>query len=157
MKSNEFRYDQFSSVQLSLSVMANSATLWTAARQASVSITSSWSLLNSCSSSQWCHPNISSSVVPFSSCLQSFPVSGSLPMSQLKSDGQSTGASTLASVLPKNIQDWFLLGLTSWLSLKSRVISRAFSNSTVQKHQFYIAQPSLWSNSHIHTWLLEKP
>ena len=114
---------------------------------------------NSCPSSQWCHPTISSSVVPFSSHhLQSFPASGSFPMSWLfESCAQSIGAPTLVSVLPMNIQDWFPLGLTGWISLKSKGLSRFFSNTTVQKHQFFSTQPSLWSNSHIHTWLLEKP
>ena len=111
---------------------------------------------NSCASSQWCHPNISSSVIPLSSCLQSFPPSVSFPMSQFfASGGQSIGAS--ASVLPMNIQDWFPLGWTGWISLQSKGLSRVFSNTTVQKHQFFGAQFSLWSNSHIHTWLLEKP
>ena len=137
MKSNEFGYDQFSSVQLTLSVKANSATLWTGAHQTFLSIANSWSLLNSCSPSQWCHPKILSSVIPFSSCLYSFPTSESLPISQLEFREQSIGASTLTSVLPKNIQDWFLLGLTVWISLKSRGISRAFSNITVQKCQLY--------------------
>ena len=89
---------------------------------------------NSCPSSQWCHPTISSSVVPFSSCLQSFPASGSFPMSQFfASGGQSTGVSASASVLPVNIQDWFPLGLTGWISLQSKGLSRVFSNTTVQK------------------------
>ena len=113
---------------------------------------------NSCPSSQWCHPTISSSVVPFSSCLQSFPASGSFPMSQLiTSSGQSMGVSASASVLPMIIQDWFPLGLTGWISLQSKGLSRVFSNTTVQKHQFLSTQLSLWCNSHIHTWLLEKP
>ena len=113
---------------------------------------------NSCPSSWLCHPTISSSVVPFSSHLQSFPASGSFLMSQFfTSGGQSFRVSASASVLPLNIQDWFLLGLTSWISLQSKEHSRAFSNSTVQKHQFFSAQLSLWSNSHIHTWLLVKP
>ena len=100
---------------------------------------------NSCSLSWWYHPTISSSVVPFSSCLQSFPASGSFLMSQLfTSGGQSTGASTSASVLPMNIQDWFSLGLTGLTSLQSKGLSRVFSNTTVQKHQFLGAQPSLW-------------
>ena len=112
---------------------------------------------NSCPLSQWCHPTISSFVVPFF-CLQSFPASGSFPMSQfLASGGQSIGASASASVLPMNIQDWFPLGLTGWVSLQSKGLSRVFSNTTVQKHQIFGAQLSLWSNSHIHTWLLEKP
>jgi len=107
---------------------------------------------------QWCQPTISCSVVPFSSCLQSFPASGSFQMSQLfTSGGQSIGASVSASVLPMNIQDWFPLGWTSWISLQSKGLSRVFSNTIVQKHQFFSAQPSLWSNSHIHTQLLEKP
>ena len=113
---------------------------------------------NSCPLSQWCHPTISSSVVPFSSCLQSFPASGSFPMSQLfPSGGQSIGASASASVLPINIQGWFPLGWTGLISLQPRGLSSVFSNTTVQKHQFFGAQPSLWSNSYIHTQLLEKP
>ena len=113
---------------------------------------------NPCPLSLWCHPTISSSVVPFSSHLQSFPASGSFPMSQLfSSGGQSTGASASASVLPMTIQDWFPLGLIGLISLKSKGLSRIFSYTTVQKHQFIGAQPSLWSNFHIHTWLLEKP
>ena len=110
---------------------------------------------NSCPLSQWCHPTISSSVVPFSSRLQSFPASGSFPASQFfASGGQSIRAS--ASVLPMNIQDWFPLRLTGLTSLQSKGLSRVFSNTTVQKHQFFSTQLSLWSNSHIHTWLLEK-
>ena len=113
---------------------------------------------DSCLLSQWCHPTISSSVIPFSSCLQSFPASGSFPMNQFfTSGGQSIGVSTSASVLPMNIQDWFPLGWTGWISLQSKGLSRVFSNTTVQKHQFFSAQLSLWSNSHIHTWLQEKP
>ena len=103
---------------------------------------------NSCPLSQWCHPIISSSVVPFSSCLQSFPPSGSFQMSQFFTSGDQTIRAS-ASVLPMNIQDWFHLGWTGWISLQS--------NTTVQKHQFFGAQPSSQSNSHIHTWLLEKP
>ena len=110
---------------------------------------------NSCPSSQWCRPTISSSVIPFSSRLQSFPASGSFPVSQFfASGGQSIGVSASASVLPMNIQDWVPLGWTCWLSLQSKGPSRVFSNTTVQKHQFSGAQLSLWSNSHIHTWLL---
>ena len=98
---------------------------------------------NSCSSSWWCHPTISSSVVPFSSCLQSFPASGYFPRSQLfTSGGQSTGVWVSASVLPMNIQDWFPFGLTGWISLQSKGLSRVFSNTTVQKHQFFSAQLS---------------
>ena len=103
-------------------------------------------------------PSCSSSVVPFSFCLQSFPPSGSFPMSQFfASGGQSTGASASASVLPMNIQGWFPLGWTGWISLQSRGLSRVFSNSAVQKHQFFSTQPSLWFNSHVHAWLLKHP
>ena len=113
---------------------------------------------NSCASSQWCHPTISSSVIRFSSCPQSFPASGSFPMSQLFAwGGQSIGVSASKSVLPKNTQDWSPLGLTGWISLQSKGLSRIFSNTTVQKHQFFNAQLSSQSNSHIHTWPLEKP
>ena len=114
--------------------------------------------LNSCPLSRWCHPAISSSVVPFSSCPQSLPASGSFPMSQLFAWGsQSIGVSALASVLPMNTQDWFPLGWTAWISLKSKGLLRVFSNTTVQKHQFFSAQLSSQSNSHIHTWPQEKP
>ena len=113
---------------------------------------------NSCPLSWWCHPAISSSVVPFSSCPQSFPASGSFQMSQLFiSGGQSIGVSDSTSVLPMNTQDWFPLGWTGCISLQSKGLSRVFSNTTVQKHQFFGAQLSLFSNSHIHSWLLEKP
>ena len=112
---------------------------------------------NSCPLSQWCHPTISSSVVPFSTHFQSFPASGSFPMSQFASGGQSTGVSASPSVPPKNIQDWFPFGFTGWISLQSKGLSRVFSNTIVQKHHFFGAQLSLCSNSHIHTWLLEKP
>ena len=113
---------------------------------------------NSCPLSKWCHPAISSSVFPFSSRLQSFPASGSFPMSQFfTSGGQSTGVSALASVLPMNTQDWFPLGWTGWISLQAKGLSRVFSNTTVQKHQFFGSQLSSQSNSHIHTWPLEKP
>ena len=112
---------------------------------------------NSSPLSQGCHPTISSSVVPFSSCLQSFPASGSFPMSQFfTSGGQCIRVLASASVLPMNIQDWFPLEWTGWISLQSKGLSRVFSNTTVQKHHFG-AQLSLWSNSHIHTWPLEKP
>ena len=107
---------------------------------------------NSCPLSQWCHPTISS----FSPCLQSFPASGSFPTDHFfTSGGQSIGASE--SVLPMNIQDRFPLGWTGWISFQSKGLSSVFSNTTIQKHQFFGAQPSLWSNSHIHMWLLEKP
>ena len=110
---------------------------------------------NSCPSSWRCHPTISSSVVPSSSCPQSLPASGSFPMSQLfASGGQSTGASALASALPMNTQDWSPLGWTSWISLQSKGLSRVFSNTTVQKHQSFGTQLSSQSNSHIHTWPL---
>ena len=113
---------------------------------------------NTCPSSQWCHPTISSSVIHFSSCPQSFPASGSFPVSQLFTwGGQSVGVSALASVLPMNTQDWSPLGWNGWNSLQSKGFSRVFSNTTVQKHQFFGAQPSSQSNSHIHTWPLEKP
>ena len=113
---------------------------------------------NSCPLSWWCYPAISSSVIPFSSCPQSLPASESFPMSQLFAwGGQSTGVSALASVFPMNIQDWSPLEWTGWISLKSKGFSRVFSNTTVQKRQFFCTQLSLWSNSHIHTWLLEKP
>ena len=99
---------------------------------------------NSCPLSQWCHPSTSSSVVPFSSCPQSFPASGSFPMSQLFTSGvQSTGASASVSILPMNTQDWLPLGWTGWISLQSKGLSRVFSNTTVQKHQFLGAQLSL--------------
>ena len=112
----------------------------------------------SCPLNQWWHPTISSSVIPFSSCLQSFPASGSFPMSWLfASGGQSIGTSASASVPPMNIQDWFRLGLAGLNSLQPQGLSRVFSNATVQKHQFFGAQSSLWFNSHIHIWLLEKP
>ena len=112
---------------------------------------------NSCPSSRWCHPAISSSVV-FSSCPQSLPASESFPLSQLFAwSGQSIGVSALASVLPKNTKDWFPLGRTGWISLQSKGLSRVFSNTTVQKHQFFSAQLSSQSNSHTHIWLLEKP
>ena len=113
---------------------------------------------NSCPSSRWCHPAISSSVVLFSSCPQSLPASESFPVSQLFAwSSQSTGVSALASFLPKKSQGWSPLEWTGWISLQSKGLSRVFSNSTVQKHQFFGAQPSSQSNSHIHTWPQEKP
>ena len=112
---------------------------------------------NSCPLSWWCYLIISSSVIPFS-CLQFFPASGSFPMNWLfVSSGQSTGASASASVLPMNIQGWFPLGLTGWISLLSKGLSRVFSSTTVWKHQFFGVLPSLWSNSHNCIWLLERP
>ena len=133
-------------VQFSCTIVSNSATPGTAACQTSLSITNSRNLLNSCPSSHWCHPTISSSIFPFSSRLHSFPASGSFPMSQfLASGGQSIGASASASAadLPVNIQDWFPLGLTGLISFLSKGFSRVFSNTTVQKHQFFGTQLSL--------------
>ena len=106
----------------------------------------------------WCHPTVLSSVALFSFCLQSFPASASFPVSWLFTPGgQSIGTSASASVLPVSIQSWFPLGSTGWISLQSKGLSRVFSSTTVQKHQFFGALPSLWSNPHIRTWLLEKP
>ena len=134
------------------------ATPWIAARQASLSITNSRSFLKLMPISRWCHPAISCSVVPFSSCPQSLPVSGSFPTSQLFAwGGQSTGVSASASVLPVNTQDWSSLGWTCRILLKSKGLSRVFSNTTAQKHQFFGNQLFSQSNSHIHTWPLEKP
>ena len=111
---------------------------------------------NSCPLTWGCHPTVSSSVVPFSSCLQSFPPSRSFPVSWFcKSGGQNIGVSASASVILVNIQAWFPLGLTGLISLQSKVLSRVF-NTTVQKHQFFGVPFSLWFNSQIHTWLLEK-
>ena len=149
---------QISSVQ-SLSRVQLFATPGTTACQASLSITNLPRVhSNPCPLCRWCHPTISSSVVPFSSCPQSFPASGSFQMSQLSTSGsQSIGVSASTSVLPMNTQDWSPLGWISWISLQSKGHSRVFSNTTVQKHQFLSAQLSSQSNSHIHTWLLEKP
>ena len=132
----------------------------TIAHQASLSLTISWSFpkFSSCPRHRWCHPAISSSVALFSFCCQSFPSSGSFPVSQLLiSGGQSIEASASTSVLSLNIQDWFPLGLTGLISLQFKGLSRIFTSTTVGKYQFFGSQPSLWSNSHIHTWLLEKP
>ena len=113
---------------------------------------------DSCPSSRWCYPANSSSVAPSFSCPQTLPASESFPMSQLFAwDGQSIGVSALASVLPKNTQDWSPLEWSGWISLQSKGLSRVFSNTTVQKHQFFGAQLSSQSNFHIHTWPLEKP
>ena len=112
---------------------------------------------NSCPLSQSGHPTISSSIGPFSACPQSFPASGSFQMNQLFTSGQSIGVSASASILPMNTQDWSPLAWTGWISLQSRGLSRVFSNTTVQKHQFFRVQLSSQSNSHIHTWPLEKP
>ena len=133
-------------------------TPWAAAHQASLSITISQSLLKLMFIESVLPSNHLILCCPLLSCLQSFPASGAFPMSQFfTSCGQSMGVSASASVLPMNIQDWFPLGWTDWISLQSKGFSRVFSNTTVQKHQFFSAQPSLLSNSHIHTWLLEKP
>ena len=113
---------------------------------------------NSCPSSRWRHPAISSSVVPSSSCPQSLPASGSFQMSQhFAWCGQSIGVSASASVLPMNTQEWSLWGWTAWISLQSKGFSRVFSDTTVHRHQFFGAQLSSQSNPHIHTWPLEKP
>ena len=131
---------------------------WTAERQASLSITNSWSLLKLTSIELVMPSNHLILCRPFSSCLQSFPASGSFQMSQFfASGGQTIVVSASASVLPKNIQDWFPLGSTGWISLQCKGLPRVFSNTTVKKHQFFGTQLSLWSNSHIHTRLLEKP
>ena len=149
-------WQQFSSVQFSCSVVSDS--LWLHGLQHTRPPCPSPTpgvYPNSCPLSRWCHPTISSSVVPLSSCLQSFPASRSFPTSQLlASGGQSVGAS--ASVLPMNIQGWFPLELTGFISLPSKGLSRVFSSTTIWKHQFFSVHPSLWSNSHIRTWLLEK-
>ena len=149
----------FSSVRFSHSVMSDS--LWPHESQHARPPCSSPTpgvYSNSCPSSQWWHPAISSSVVPFSSCPQSLATSESFPMSQLFTwGGQSIGVSALASVLPMNTHDWSPLGWTGWISLQSKGLARVFSNTTVQKHQFFNAQLSSQSNSHIHTWPLEKP
>ena len=145
------------SVQFSCSIMSNS--LWPHglyhARLPCLSPTPRV-YSNSCSLSRWCHPTISSSVVPFS-CPQSFLGTGSFQMSQFSSGGLSIGVSVSASVLPMNIEDCFPLGWIGWISLQAKGLSKIFSNTTVQKHQFFGTQLSLESNSHIHTWLLEKP
>ena len=113
---------------------------------------------NSRPSSQWCHPAISPSVIPFSSCSQSLPASRSFPKSQLFAwGGQSIGVSASASVLLMNTQDWSPLECTGWISLQSKGLTRVFSSTTVWKHHFFDSQPSLWSNSCIHAWLLEIP
>ena len=147
---------QFSSVQ-SLSHVWLFATPWTAARKASMSFANSWSLLKLMSIESMMPSNLSSSVVPFFSCLQYFLASGSFQVSQLiPSGGQSIGVSASTTVLPVNIQGCFPLGLTDLISLQSKGLSRVLSSTTIQKHQFFSAQPPLWSSSHICTWLLEK-
>ena len=149
--------DTFSSVQ-SLSLVWLFATPWIAARQASLSITNTWSLLKLMSIKSvmpsnhliLCHPLL---LLP-----SIFPGIRGFQMSQLfASGGQSIGVSASTPVLPMNIQDWCPLGWTGWISLQSKGLSRVFSNTTVQKHQFFSAQPSSQSNSHIHIWPQEKP
>ena len=148
----------YSSVQFSFSLRPSLCDPVDCSHQASLSITNSQSLLNLMSIELVMPSTISSSVVPFFCCLQSFSASGSFQVSQFFAPGgQRIGVSALASVLPTNIQDWFPLGWTGLISLQSKGLSRVFSNTTVQKHQFFGAQLSSQSNSHIHTWLLEKP
>jgi len=143
-------------VQL-LSCVRLFATPWTAVHRVPLSLTISQRLLKFVSMSHWCYVTNSSYVIHFF-CLQSFPAWGSFQMSEFfASGGQSTRASASASVLPMNIQDWFPLGVTGLISLQSKGLSRIFSSTTVQKPQFFITQSSLRSNTHIHTWLLEKP
>ena len=156
--SKDFLYHYISSVQFSCSVVSDS--LWPHelqhARPPCPSPTPGV-YPNSCPSSQWCHPASSSSVIPFFSCPQSLPASGSFPMSQIFTwGGQSIGVSALASFPPKKSQGWSL-EWTGWISLQSKGLSRVFSNTTVQKHQFIDTRLSSQSNSHIHTWPQEKP
>ena len=149
----------FSSVQFSRSVVSDSLRSHESqrARPPCPSLTPGVHS-DSCPSSTWCHPAISSSVVPFSSCPQFLQASESFPMSQLFTwSGQSTGASALASFLSKKSPGWSPSEWTGWISLQSKELSRGFSNTTLQKHQFFGAQPSSQSNSHIHTWPQEKP
>ena len=157
-KNWSFEMGRFSSVQFSRSVMSDS--LWPHEFQhAGTPCLSPTPGIhpNSCPSSRWCHLAISSSVVTFSSCPQSLPASESFPMSQFAWGGQSTGVSALASFLPKKSQGLSPSEWTGWISLQSKGLSRVFSNTTVQKHQVFGAQLSSQSNSHIHTWPLEKP
>ena len=153
MEGNYWSYLLFSH-----SVMSNS--LWPHGLQHTrppCSSSSPGACSNSCPLSWWCHPIISSFVVPFSSCFQSFPASGSFLMSQFFASGrQSIGASASVSVLPMNIQNWFPWGLTTLISLQSKGLSRVFFKTRVQKHHSFNLQPSLWSNFHIHAWLLKK-
>ena len=152
-----FIRQRFNSVQW-LSCVRLFVTPWTAARQTPCPSPTPRVYSNSCPSRQWCHPAISSSVIPFSSCPQSLPASGSFPMSQHFAWGsQSTGVSVSAPVLLMNTQIWSPLGWTGWISFQSKGLSRVFSNTTFQKHQFFGTQHSSPSNSHIHTWPLEKP
>ena len=155
---SNFLWYNFSSVQFSHSVMSNSLRPRESqhARPPCPSPTPRVHS-DSCGSSRWCHPTISSPVVPFSPCPQSLPASGSFPMSQFSWGGQSIGVSASVSVLPMNTQDWSPLGLTGWISLQTKGLTRVFSSTTVQKHQFFSTQLSSQSNSHIHTRPLEKP
>ena len=150
--------DIISSVQFSYSVMSGS--LWPHEPHHARPPCPSPTLgvySNSCPLTWWCHPAILSSVVPFSSCPQSLPASESFPVSQLFAwGGQSIGVSASASVPPMNTQDWSPSGWTGWISLQSKGLSRLFSNTTVQKHQFFDTQLSSQPNCHIHTWPLEK-
>ena len=149
----------FSSVQFSCSVMSNSLqpTELQHTRPPCPSQTPGVHS-NSCPSSRWCRPAISFSVMPFPSCCQFFPASESIPMTQpFAWGGQSIGVSASVLVLPMNTRDWSPLEWTDWISLQSKWLSRVFSNTTVLKHQFFTAQLSSQSSSHIHTWPLEKP
>ena len=149
---------QFSSVQFSRSVVSDSATPCIAAARPPCPSPTPGVHPDSRRSSQWCHPAISFSVIPFSSCPQSLPASESFPMRQLFTwGGQRTRVSALASFLPRKSQGWSPSEWIGWISLQSKGLSRVFSNITVQKHQFFGAQPSSQSNFHIHTWPLEKP
>ena len=149
--------NKFAVVFQSLSHVWPFATTWTAARQTSMSYTTSQSLLKLLSIES-VMPSSHLILCPPLFLFQSFPVSGSFLMCRLFTpDGQNIGASASALVLPMNIHGWFPLGLTGLISLQSKGLSRVFSSITVQKHQFFSTQPSLWSNSHIHAWLLEKP
>ena len=147
------------SVQFSSSVVSNS--LWPHEPQHArppCPLSTAGAYPNPCPLTRWCHPTISSSVIPFSSCHQSFPTSGSFQMSQLiASGGQSIAVSVSTWVLPNNTQEWSPLEWTGWISLQSNGLSRVFFNTAVQKHYFFSTHLSLYSNSHIHTWLLEKP
>ena len=153
------KHSKFSSVQFSHSIVSDSLWPYESQRARPPCPTPTPRVhSSSCPSRRWCHPAISSSVIPFSSGPQSLPASGSFPMSQLFGwGGQSIGVSALASVLPMNTQDWSPLGWTGWICLQSKGLSRVFSNTTVQKHQLFHAQLSSQSKFHIHTWPLEKP
>ena len=157
MKKYSFSSVQFSSVQ-SLSQVWPFVTPWTVALQASVSITKSWNPPKPMSIESVMPSNYLILCRTLSSCPQSLPASGSFQMSQLFiSGGQSTGVSASTSVLPMNTQDWSPLGWTGWISLQSKGLSRVFFNTTLQTHQFFGTQLSSQSNSHVHTWPLEKP